>query len=67
MGLDNPKRTTPLYIDMEISAELLHRSHSEFLSLSSLERKKLRLYWRVKYQKEEKSIRDHKMNQSITG
>ena len=67
MGVDKPTWTTPLFIDMEIATEMLKRSHEEFLSLPRVEKKKLRLYMKVKFQKEEQSIRDRKMRTDLTG
>ena len=52
MGLNKPSRTTPLFVDMDLSAQLLHRSHGEFLQLSNIEKKKLSLYYQVRVQKD---------------
>jgi len=67
MGVDKPERTTPLFIDMEIASELLGRSHGEFLELSKIEKKKLRMYWRVKWQKEEQAVKDSRMEMPVKG
>jgi len=67
MGLDKPQRTTPLFIDMEIAAGLLGRSHGEFLDFPRIEKKKLRLYWRVKWQKEERMVKDRMMETPVKG
>lgn len=64
MGVDKPGRTTPLFVDVDIATQLLHRSHEEFLSLPNVEKKKLRLYYLVRVQKEEKIERDRRMSVS---
>jgi len=65
MGLNKPITTTPLFVDMEIATQLLHRSHGEFLGLSRAEKKKLRLYYRVRYQKEEELNKNLKMKVDV--
>jgi len=52
MGVNSPTKHTPLFLDMELAVEMLHQTHEEFLRLPEIERKKLRLYFRVKKEKE---------------
>jgi len=61
MGLNKPSRTTPLFVDMDLSTQLLHRSHGEFLQLTRTEKKKLRLYYQVRVQKD----KDFEQQQNI--
>lgn len=61
MGVDKPERTTPLFIDVDLATQLLHKSHGEFLALSRIDRKKLRLYYRVRVQKDKELERQRKL------
>lgn len=61
MGVDKPNRTTPLFVDVDLATQLLHRSHGEFLKLPKIERKKLRLYYRVRIQKDQEEIKQRKL------
>ena len=54
MGVNNLDIDTPLFTDMYISTKYLNCSHSEFLELPKLEKKKLRLYFRVYFLKKKK-------------
>ena len=66
MGVDKPSRTTPLFIDVDIATQLLHRSHGEFLDLPQVEKKKLRLYCVVKQQKDEWIDKERNIKTTIT-
>jgi len=61
MGLDKPNKTTPLFVDVDLATQLLHKSHGEFLALPRIEKKKLRLYYRVRVQKDQEDERRRKM------
>ena len=65
MGVDKPDRTTPLFIDVDIATQLLHRSHGEFLDLPQVEKKKLRLYYMVRQQKDSEVDKDRRMEKPI--
>lgn len=61
MGVDKPNRTTPLFVDVDLATQLLHKSHGEFLELSKIERKKLRLYYKVRVQKDQEEMKQRKL------
>ena len=54
MGVGLPDVDTPLFVDMYIATKFLHRTHSEFLDLPRIERKKLRLFLHVQSEKRKK-------------
>ena len=54
MGVDDIDKTTPLFAEMSICANVLHCSHSEFEKLSRIDKKKLKLYVDVHSRKLEK-------------
>jgi len=66
MGVGDVEVTTPLYIDMMVATELLHRSHGEFLALSRMERTKLRFFMWAKMAKRKKELNDLKNKTSNT-
>jgi len=70
MGVGEPKKTTPLFIEMSIATELLNITHAEYRRLPKVERTKLELYTVVKNQKHEfdmEKIRDKYKKESDSG
>lgn len=53
MGVGEPKKTTPLFVEMSIATELLHITHSEYRRLPKVDRVKLEFYTVVKNEKHE--------------
>jgi len=65
MGMDDLTQTTPLFVEMYVSTEILHCTHEEYKQLPRLEQKKIITYLGVRGLKAKRGVEDVKFDLQI--